>query len=196
MSHESVTGGPGMGGPGMGGSGVGGTVSGPAGVRDYAALRAGLVEATRGVTDRQELMTKAVELMWDAIGGSGVSWLGFYTIDAANDQQMVLAAREPKAACSPIGLNGACGRAFIEKRALVVGDVASLGDAYIACDPLDRSELVVPMFDADGVAWGVLDLDSYAVDAFDAMDVAGLRDSMIAVGLSHALDEGMSVLFL
>ena len=60
---------------------------------------------------------------------------------------------------------------------MVVRDVAELGGDYIACDPRDKSELVVPCFDSTGNAWGVIDLDSFDVgsfDAFDALNVANL----------------------
>ncbi|MEO0513433.1 MAG: GAF domain-containing protein [Planctomycetota bacterium] len=170
------------------------------GQRDYAGLRARLIEATRGVADRAELMRRSVELLWETLGSAGVSWVGFYEI-SADGSEMTLAAREPKPACSPIGLHGVCGRAFTERRAIVVGDVSSLGEGYIACDPLDRSELVLPLFAAETsveagspIAWGVLDLDSSEADAFGPADIVGLRDAMLAAGLTVALPEGLSML--
>ena len=36
---------------------------------------------------------------------------------------------------------------------LIVDDVATLGAGYVACDPRDLSEIVVPCFDDDGRAW-------------------------------------------
>lgn len=166
-----------------------------AGPRDYAGLQARLIEACRGIDDRTTLMSTVVELLWETLGDARVSWLGFYVYDAESDS-MLLSAREPKPACSPIGMHGACGRSFLERRAIVVGDVSALGDGYIACDPKDLSELVLPLFDPDGSAWGVLDLDSYDRDSFTPLDVAGLRDAMIAAGLSHALEDGLSLLVI
>ena len=63
-------------------------------------------------------------------------------------------------------------------------DVADLGDNYIACDPRDRSEAVVPLFNDNGDCWAVLDLDSHDVGAFDETDVAGLVNVLQAAGLT------------
>jgi len=117
--------------------------------------------------------------LWPRLKEHGVSWIGFYKADLPlpNTTCMLLAAREPKPACSPIGLHGACGNSFKSGQPMVVRDVAELGGDYIACDPRDKSELVVPCFDCTGNAWGVIDLDSFDVgsfDAFDALNVANL----------------------
>jgi putative methionine-R-sulfoxide reductase with GAF domain len=97
---------------------------------------------------------------------------------------MVLAARRPKPACSPIGIHGACGQSLVAARTLVVRDVAELGAGYIACDPRDRSELVVPCLDADGRAWGVFDVDSHDVANFDRRDADCCAALLVAAGLS------------
>jgi putative methionine-R-sulfoxide reductase with GAF domain len=78
-----------------------------------------------------------------------------------------------------------CGQAFAAKQGIVVRDVADLGGGYIACDPRDRSEVVVPCLDAAGACWGVLDLDSHEVGAFSEQDVEGLRRVLRASGLSQ-----------
>ena len=57
---------------------------------------------------------------------------------------------------------------------MLVADVATLGKDYIACDPLDTSELCVPLLNDDGECWGVLDADSYQAEAFDERDVVGM----------------------
>jgi putative methionine-R-sulfoxide reductase with GAF domain len=66
----------------------------------------------------------------------------------------------------------------------VVRDVRDLGEDYIACDPRDLSEVVVPLLEPDGACWGVLDADSRAVGSFDTDDAAGLARVMRAAGLS------------
>lgn len=125
-----------------------------------------------------------VDAAWEALSGSGVSWIGFYLPDARGG--LVLGPRRDKPACSPIGLHGACGRAYLSRRPLVVRDVAELGENYIACDPRDRSEVVIPLLEADGACWGVLDADSHQVAAFDDYDVAGLTAALQAAGLTTA----------
>lgn len=133
--------------------------------------------------DRLARMQAFVDAAWDVLAPTGVSWIGFY-LKSPDKDEMVLGARRDKPACSPIGLHGACGRCWRERRAIIVRDVAALGANYIACDPRDRSEVVVPLVDADGVCWGVLDADSYDVGAFDETDAAALDGAMRSLGLS------------
>lgn len=118
-------------------------------------------------------MQAVVDVLWDGLGERGVSWVGFY-VKSSDAEELELGARRDKPACSPIGLHGACGRCWVEGKPLVVRDVRELGESYIACDPRDRSEVVLPARDSDGVVWGVLDVDSFEVGAFDEKDVAGL----------------------
>ncbi|MBN2445758.1 MAG: hypothetical protein JXO22_03480, partial [Phycisphaerae bacterium] len=68
---------------------------------------------------------------------------------------------------------------------LVVRDVADLGPNYIACDVRDRSEVVVPVRDEQGVCWAVLDVDSHSTAAFDDSDVQGLSLVLRKAGLSE-----------
>ena len=100
--------------------------------------------------------------------------------------ELVLGPQRDKLACSPIGMHGAFGRAFASREPLVVRDVAELGEDYIACDPRDRSGVVVPLLDEAGSCWGVLDLDRHQLGAFDHTDLEGLQRILQAAGLSHA----------
>ena len=54
---------------------------------------------------------------------------------------------------------GVCGTAAAERRTVVVADVHAF-PGHITCDPRSRSEIVVPVFDADGALIAVLDIDS------------------------------------
>lgn len=132
--------------------------------------------------DRAQRMAALVDLLWDALHPAGVSWIGFYLHEGRDE--LVLGPRRDKPACSPIGLHGACGQAFRRREPVIVRDVADLGENYIACDPRDRSEVVVPLMEPDGRCWGVLDADSYEVAAFDEVDVAGLLRVLRATGLT------------
>lgn len=148
---------------------------------------------------RDARMRQLVAHLWPALADQGVSWLGFYVapgvvfVDERGAEhvgaagEMLLAVREPKPACSPIGLEGMCGRSYRERRAVVVGDVLDLppGVGYVACDPRDRSEVVVPCSDAEGACWGVLDLDSLEVQAFSVEDAAALHAQLLAAGLTE-----------
>jgi len=127
--------------------------------------------------ERQILMKVFIAATWPRLKDHGVSWIGFYQADLPlpHTTSMLLAAREPKAACSPIGLHGACGNCLTSGKSMVVHDVAQLGDNYIACDPRDKSELVVPCLDRTGNPWGVIDLDSFEVGSFDASDALNVQ---------------------
>jgi len=131
-------------------------------------------------------MRAAVDALWEAFGGRGYSWVGFYTI-RAGAEEMILGPRRDKPACSPIGLHGMCGFAWRERRSVVVPDVRRLGGNYVACDPRDMAEVVVPLLEADGACWGVLDADSFEVDAFNARDAIGLARVVERAALSAPL---------
>ena len=143
--------------------------------------------ACSGLTPGQA-MAKAVELLWSAFGHKPISWVGFY-LKVEDQDEMVLVCREPKPACSPIGLHGMCGRSYLTKRSILVADVRTLGANYIACDPKDQSELVIPLIDDQGECEGVLDVDSYDVGAFDERDVEGMTEVLVGLGLTRGAAE-------
>jgi putative methionine-R-sulfoxide reductase with GAF domain len=145
--------------------------------------------------DREQRMRSVVDALWPELSTKGVSWLGFYLLahDPERGQEMILGPRRDKPACSPIGMHGACGRCARSGRALIVRDVAALGAGYIACDPRDQSEVVLPLFEPatpSGPArcWGVFDVDSFDVGAFTQDDVAGLQQVLEHSGLTTYQD--------
>lgn len=152
--------------------------------RDYADLlkRHELsVDAPKAHGNRAQCMRRAIDLLYGAFGSTGISWIGFY--ERSGEESMVLVCREPKPACSPIGLFGMCGRGMLDRSSIVIDDVRTLGGNYIACDPKDQSELVVPVIEADGQCAAVLDVDSYELACFSEHDAKGMMDLMIALGL-------------
>jgi len=149
----------------------------------YEELAREASRLARSRSGRQEAMRGITELLWERLSTEGVAWLGFYLLGDKGDD-MILAVCRPKPACSPIGLHGVCGRALREGRPQIVADVHALGEAHIVCDPENRSEVVVPCFDADGRCWGVLDLDSRDLDSFGAGDAEGLERVLRAAGLT------------
>ena len=128
-------------------------------------------------------MRAAADALWEGLKDTGVSWIGFYMHEGG--EELVLGPMRDKPACSPIGMHGACGQVLRTGQPLVVHDVKELGDGYIACDPGDRSEVVVPLLDREGCCWGVLDLDSHEVGSFDRADVQGLMTVLRAAGLAR-----------
>lgn len=159
--------------------------------RDYAPL-----DALKPGRSRHATMQRVADALWEhfkteAEGDRGFSWVGFYVGPGeeadgviAGDDEMLLAARRDKPACSPIGLHGACGRALMERRTLVVTDVANLGSGYVACDPRDRAELVIPLYDDLGQTWGVFDADSFDVHAFTEHDAEAVQRILERTGLT------------
>ena len=153
--------------------------------RDYEAV----VDRLEPIGARDQRMRAVVDALWDCFGNHGYTWVGFY-IDKPNEpdeKRLVLGSCRDKPACSPIGLHGVCGQALRSKKPRIVRDVTELGENYIACDPRDRSEIVMPLLDERGMCWGVLDIDSSDVGAFDESDALGLHQVLEAAGLtSHS----------
>ena len=155
----------------------------------YEALRAEAFRLAIAHPDPLDRLAPLCDALWDALAPHGLSWIGFYLESGEHPAdartragELLLAARRDKPACSPIGLHGVCGQSFLEESVRLVEDVALLGAGYIACDPRDRSEIVVPVY-RNGIRWGVLDADSHETACFGAADVAGLNGVLRAAGL-------------
>ena len=98
------------------------------------------------------------------------SWIGFYI---ARGGELVLGPFQGKVACVRIAFGrGVCGTAAAQGKTVIVPDVEQF-PGHIACDVGSRSEIVVPIV-RRGEVVAVLDLDSYELAAFDAVDAAGL----------------------
>jgi putative methionine-R-sulfoxide reductase with GAF domain len=144
------------------------------GIARWVRVRNALLPAVLSGSSWEARIAQLVDAIWVEFGNHRpVSWVGFYHLA---DGEMTLGPRRDKPACSPIGLHGACGKAALSGRSLIVPDVRELGDDYIACDPRDLSELVVAVRDPAGKVVGVIDLDSHSVRAFGASDQAALED--------------------
>ena len=70
-------------------------------------------------------------------------------------------------------------RAIIEDESDTVANLANTA----ACSSRSQSEIVVPLRDASGAVWAVLDADAEALAVFDETDAQGLET--IAVWLSE-----------
>jgi putative methionine-R-sulfoxide reductase with GAF domain len=155
----------------------------PAEPIDRTRVYAGLFLRPPTAASRHDAMVIAADALWDALAATGISWIGFYLKDPTADQ-LILGPRRDKPACSPIALHGMCGRCFLERCPVIIQDVALLGKNYIACDPRDRSEVVIPLLEPNGSCWGVLDADSHDTRAFGLADAAALTEFVEAIGLS------------
>ena len=94
-------------------------------------------------------------------------WVGFYLV---KDNQLVLAPFQGPVACTRIPLGkGVCGTAWKNNEVLIVDDV-DLFPGHIACSSLSKSEIVLPIYDANKHIVGVLDIDSDTYKTFDETD--------------------------
>jgi putative methionine-R-sulfoxide reductase with GAF domain len=156
--------------------------------RDYSRI------LTPRAGSREDRMQALVDAFWHALSPQRVSWIGFYLGPGerfddgrtVGPDEMLLGPCRNKPACSPLGLHGVCGQGWRQARSIIVRDVAVMGPNYVACDPHDRSEVLVPLLDAAGRCSGVLDVDSYDLDAFDERDAAEFARILIAGGLLSA----------
>src|SRR5215471_2514814 len=126
----------------------------------YRDLAEELGALLAGETDRAANAANMAALIYHGL--PDLNWAGFYF---RKDEELVLGPFQGKPACVriPIG-KGVCGTAASRAASVLVPDVHDF-PGHIACDPDSRSELVVPLIEADGVL-GVLDLDSPLVGRF------------------------------
>lgn len=145
-----------------------------------------LAKRVSNTGDIEARMRCFVDVLWELTHDKGVSWAGFYldNPDQPDDRRMTLGPCRNKPACSPIGVHGVCGQSLLTGKTRIVHDVKDLGENYVACDPRDASEIVIPLVDEHGKVFAVLDLDSHEVGAFDDADDAGLRSALIAAGFT------------
>jgi GAF domain-containing protein len=69
---------------------------------------------------------------------------------------------------------GVCGACATRRESIIVPDVHAF-PGHIACDSRSNSEIVTPVFDANGELVAVLDVDSTDFNSFDDVDEAGLK---------------------
>jgi GAF domain-containing protein len=116
----------------------------------------------------------------------GFFWVGFYL---AKDDELVLGPFQGPLACTRIKFGeGVCGSAFSKAITTIVPNVDEF-PRHIACSTNSKSEIVVPIFNADRAVIGVLDVDSDKLDDFSEDDAVGLEriSSLITKNLDLAL---------
>lgn len=100
-----------------------------------------------------------------------LNWAGCYFL---RGQELVLGPFQGRPACVRIAMGrGVCGTAAQQRASVVVTDVHEFPD-HIVCDPVSRSELVVPLMRAGNLV-GVFDLDSPLPGRFNEEDRAGME---------------------
>lgn len=103
----------------------------------------------------------------------GFFWVGFYIVEG---KELVLGPFQGDIACTRIPYGrGVCGTAWAMGETQLVPDVEAF-PGHIACSSRSKSEIVVPIFSAEAVVVGVLDVDSDRYDDFDQIDAKYLAE--------------------
>lgn len=107
-----------------------------------------------------------------------LNWVGFYLSDG---HVLRLGPFSGKPACTEIAFHrGVCGEAFSKNKMMVVDDVHQF-PGHISCDPVSRSELVIPFCINESVI-GVLDLDSPRLARFTIQEAEILEMALNILG--------------
>ena len=137
----------------------------------YNQLQAHLSSVLAGIDDDVAAMATTSCLVHHAFGHL---WTGFYRV-VEPGRLLRVGPYQGTLGCLEIAFGqGVCGTAAADRRTVIVPDV-ELFPGHISCDSRARSEIVVPVFDSDGVLLAVLDVDSERVATFDGKDAVGLE---------------------
>lgn len=127
-----------------------------------------LLEQVKSVTDGEPDMIANMANVAAMIQETfGFWWTGFYRVEG---DELVLGPFQGPLACTRIKRGrGVCGTAWDKGCTQVVPDVDKF-PGHIACSSASRSEIVVPLKDAMGDVFAVLDIDSADLNTFDNED--------------------------
>ncbi len=137
--------------------------------RDYATT----LKQIKGVTEGEEnLIANLSNIAAILKELPGYFWVGFYLV---NGEELIVGPYQGPVACSRIKKGkGVCGYVWDSKSGIVVKDVHEF-PGHIACSPISKSEVVVPVFNTHGEVMMVLDVDSAEIADFDEKDKAALE---------------------
>jgi len=113
---------------------------------DVAKQIAAVIEGETSVTARYATAACLLNEAFDYF-----FWTGFYVVDPLKPTELVVGPYQG-----------------------IVKDVHEF-PGHIACDSRSNSEIVVPVYDADGALAAVLDVDSTEIGSFDEDDKMGLE---------------------
>jgi L-methionine (R)-S-oxide reductase len=139
----------------------------------YAALRAEIAAVIAGEPNRVARLATATSLLAQAFPDR-FFWTGFYVVDPDKPRELVVGPYQGTLGCIRIPFDkGVCGACATRRESIIVPDVHAF-PGHIACDSRSNSEIVTPVFDANGELVAVLDVDATEFEAFDGIDEAGL----------------------
>jgi GAF domain-containing protein len=134
----------------------------------YAELESEILAVLDGEPNLTARMATVASMLAD--GFESYFWTGFYVVDPAKTNELVVGPYQGTLGCLRIPFGrGVCGAAAATGETQVVPDVHAF-PGHIACDSRSASEIVVPVRDASGAVIAVFDVDATELDAFDATD--------------------------
>ena len=144
----------------------------------YAELAPQIEALIEGESDLVANLANVAAVLKEAFG---YFWVGFYL---KKGNQLVLGPFQGPLACTRIDFDsGVCGHAYTTRETVIVPNVDEF-PGHIACSSASKSEIVVPMFDANGEVFGVLDVDSDRLDDFGEADREGLERIVKLISVS------------
>jgi len=146
----------------------------------FNLLLAGIRRSAAAAQSLDALQKEIVEAI--AAGLPDYNWVGFYMLDPADPQTLVLGAfvGEPTPHVRIPIHQGICGAAVAARETIVVDDV-NADPRYLSCSISTRSEIVVPIW-AHGQVVGEIDIDSHTPAAFTSADREFLEQVARIVG--------------
>lgn len=130
----------------------------------YQSLLPQLEALIAGETDAVANMANVVAALKQAFG---FFWVGMYVV---KNNELVLGPFQGPIACTRIAFGkGVCGAAWQRAETIVVPDVEAF-PGHIACSSLSKSEIVIPIKNAEGNVIAVLDIDSDQLHDFSETD--------------------------
>ena len=138
---------------------------------NYDDLTKTVAALTEGEDDQVALMaTIACEVHH---ADSRFDWTGFYRVTAPDT--LKIGPYQGGHGCLVIPFDrGVCGAAARTQKVQLVPDVNAFS-GHIACASSTQSELVLPVFNSEGILIAVFDIDSDQRDIFTQNDAAGLE---------------------
>jgi L-methionine (R)-S-oxide reductase len=138
--------------------------------RAYAQLHAQFIGVMSGIDDDVAGMATLSSMLHHSFG---FLWTGFYRV--VGPELLRVGPYQGTVGCLEIAFGrGVCGTAAAERRPVIVPDVQRY-PGHITCDARSRSEIVLPVVDADEKLIAVLDIDSEQLARFDKQDAASLE---------------------
>ncbi len=132
----------------------------------YKDIAASVLALTENEDDPISLMATMAAELFGAF--DHFDWVGFYR--NVGENTLKIGPYQGGHGCLVIPFSrGVCGACARRQETIIVPDVDAFTD-HIACSSSTRSEIVLPVFDAQANLLAVLDIDSDQLGAFDQTD--------------------------